>query len=129
MWWPPHYWRKDYHQFNGAKILLSHTHEGIASSRANDDPPLFSLDNRKLVPHGIEPLTSHSAIQSFCQLNEPRMWPDFIEPPTWRYVLLWWPSFVFPRQWTTSPSRDWTLNLQSKAFVNWMSKTAASVLL
>lgn len=70
MWWPPHYWRKDYHQFNGAKILLSHTHEGITSSRANDDPPLFSLDNGKLVPHGIEPLTSHSAIQSFCQLNQ-----------------------------------------------------------
>ena len=50
MRWPLHYWRKDYHQFNVAKILLSHTHEGIASSRANDDPPLFSLDNGKLSP-------------------------------------------------------------------------------
>ena len=124
MRWPLHYWRKDYHQFNVAKILLSHTHEGIASSRANDDPPLFSLDNGKLSPsrnwtlnlplcnpkllstewaknvakillsqahegivscndpplfsldngqlvhQGTEPLTPHSAIQTFCQLNE-----------------------------------------------------------
>ena len=66
MWWPLHYWRKDYHQFNVAKILLSHTHEGIASSWANDEPPLFSLDNGKLVPQRIEPLTFLSAIQSFC---------------------------------------------------------------
>ena len=97
-------WRKDYHQLNVAKILLSHMHEGIvscddpplfsldigrlvpqgieplnshSSSRANDDPPLFSLDNGRLVPQGIEPLNSHSVIQSFCQLNEPRMWPRF----------------------------------------------------
>ena len=77
MWWPLHYWRKDYHQFNVAKILLSHTHEGIASSRANDDPPLFSLDNGQLVNQETEPLTPHSAIQIFCQLNEPRMWPRF----------------------------------------------------
>ena len=50
-----------------AKILLSHAHEGIVSC---DDPPLFSLDNGQLVPQGTEPLTAHSAIQSFCQLNE-----------------------------------------------------------
>ena len=121
MWWPLHYWRKDYHQLNVAKILLSHGHEGIVScddphlfslyigqlnpsrdwtlnlplcnpkllstewaknvakillSHAHegivscDDPHLFSLDIGQLVSQGIEPLSSHPAIQSFCQLNE-----------------------------------------------------------
>ena len=52
---------------NVAKILLSHAHECIVSC---DDPPLFSLYIGQLVLQGIEPLSPHSAIQSFCQLNE-----------------------------------------------------------
>ena len=111
MRWPLHYWRKDYHQFNVAKILLSHTHEGIASSRANDDPPLFSLDNGKLSPSRNWtlnlPLCNPKLLSTEWAKNVAKI---LLSHAHEGIVSLWWPSFVFPGQWTTSPSRDWTLN-------------------
>ena len=62
-----HHWRKDYYRLNKAKILLSHTRGYSLFQCKWWSYFVFPVDIGQLVPQTIEPLTTHSAIQSFCQ--------------------------------------------------------------